>query len=515
MENFQSRQENVSVLIDSYLDLNNDDRSLFLKLLVIKLEGKEIDLLVQIVKLRGDVKDEAKNRDDDLPMDGYFAYETIDNYMEKDIKDNLDFPKDIMKDLKEIKEEMGGLCGNDGLVKVEMKKPSHNTKLIEVYDEDTKCTNIYREKSKKLIGYKFKFNKEDELEEAINGLESNEKKKKAKKCVKTKMIQQVTCTECGDVSKNNTQLLKHHRLFHKASKINPGEKRTCPTCGKSVVLRYFEYHVAKHDPQADLTRFERYECDKCGKKFVYEYLKNQHLCERDSSCFTDNDSRIICTLCLHVFNDLKEVLSHKEKNHMKAFEMNLNNKGNVSIFKCPIMDCLQMFKNISEVKKHLQSYHFSVKQVNCTNCDEKFRNSQSMKTHRQHVHGLGADLECGNCHEKFFSQAKLDHHIYLKHTDERRHLCTLCPKAFKKTDGLKRHMLCHDINNSKFQCEQCGKKFRDKVTLGYHINTHTGEKPFKCQYCSYAAASYPVLHLHKIKCPYVTNQNVSSDYTYR
>lgn len=421
-------------------------------------------------------------------------------------------------------------------VKDKTKYPKQKySKLAEVHDTETNCIKVYRERSKKLLGIKT-FNQDEELEEAISGIEykyegnvkvlekRNEKQKKGKKGrprkdpskgltalmirernrVKYRLSLQVTCMECGEVKKNKTELLEHHKLFHKVKKPNPRDKLTCPTCGKSVEWRNFEYHVAKHDPDADLTKFERFECDKCGKKFQYGHLQKKHVCEKVSSYFIDNEDRIICTLCLHVFNDLKEVLPHKQENHMQAFEMNLN-KNKDPIFECPVADCFERLTNISKVKKHLQYTHFCVKKYKCTECDEKFTISHNMKKHRQDVHGLGADLQCENCGENFFAQSRLDQHIYLKHSEDKNHLCPHCPKRFKMKNHLRRHMFTH-TQISNFECEQCGKKFRDKATLGYHINTHTGEKPYKCPYCPYGAASYPVLHLHKIKCPYANAQ---------
>merc|ERR1712156_699400 len=96
-------------------------------------------------------------------------------------------------------------------------------------------------------------------------------------------------------------------------------------------------------------------------------------------------------------------------------------------------------------------------------------------------------------------------HIDRVHNKHKPWQCQFCEKTFATTSDLKQHLSSHGMGKIH-KCEDCGREFSNRDSAILHrkqhnnVRSHTGEKPFNCEFCSRGFSQVTTLKNHKKVC---------------
>ena len=230
--------------------------------------------------------------------------------------------------------------------------------------------------------------------------------------------------------------------------------------------------VAKKDDLLPLLKFnqneEKFQCSICNFLFserqaLYNHLRSIHKNEINTKSIinTKSEGNQDCdgSVCKKVYG--KEGKGTKfwckkcSKELQLAKEMRKESKAGV----CP--ECGLLANNLSA---HRKDSHYTEKQT-CSICSLEFRNLGRLHEHKK-IHDKVPCTECG----KLFGTNRIKRHMQSAHTPD---------------------------DQKKYRCDTCGKGFIENQRLSDHINVHTGEKPYKCKFCSSCFASNGTHALHE------------------
>ncbi|CAG4969619.1 unnamed protein product [Colias eurytheme] len=260
-----------------------------------------------------------------------------------------------------------------------------------------------------------------------------------------------------DCSICKQRILRVRKLSHMNTHTT---KYICCVCGMEChPATNLDYHLnSKHRTVV--------QCKKCHLQFINRTECNSH--------YIRIHLRFICDYCGNGFKTKKRLIHHIGIRH--------------SEHRCNICD--KLYSSKTALKMHNLAAH--VKSISeetyCVECNLYFNNEFLLKNHlmtsTKHVQKRFPCTECGKVYHK---KTTLNNHYNLVHLKKSKNYCELCDKYFLTGNRLRGHKATtHDgLPKPKTKmCSICGRAFHTNRILQNHMRTHTGERPFHCEFCT-------------------------------
>ena len=131
-----------------------------------------------------------------------------------------------------------------------------------------------------------------------------------------------------------------------------------------------------------------------------------------------------------------------------------------------------------------QNMHMGIKPFKCTFCDRSYQTLTNMRTHRKEAHAEEWKVERGKLTSRGRASSKP---------------CPNCGETFPLKSDLNQHLAeTHGDSGARaLQCQTCDKWLSSKLMLKNHTRTHTGERPFICDFCRMSFFSEKTLSAHR------------------
>jgi len=148
--------------------------------------------------------------------------------------------------------------------------------------------------------------------------------------------------------------------------------------------------------------------------------------------------------------------------------------------KCPSIAGPVLYEEVKDEASGRKRYTCTVEGCPEVAAGKSWQNKTSFESHvaKKHDSISIKKFECEDCDQKFISKTLLTKHRWSEHVDSSRkkaYTCSLCGRVLNKRQSLIAHERSH-TGERPFKCEYCERRFITKQSLSRHImNKHAAE----------------------------------------
>jgi len=468
----------VQGLVNLFLNMDRRSREMFIKLLVVKMEEQELDLILEVVDMRNQNNNDfnilnVKEDDVKIEPDHNYETETSDkNYEDK----KMDFDNEgslfTLKDDLSIDSQIPTYTSNNFNLKNQMETSTTEIKC-------SYCVQSF-------------FNKKDF-------------KKHSTIHPEYKIEGKPFCCDICPKSFYTITELKRHKNKHDG--IKPFLCDQCPHASTSK-SHLKEHKLGCHPENGPEEMLKMFVCDICSKSFgTNERLKihihRQHV---------KNDV-FSCDQCSYATSHVTSMKNHKRTHTGER------------PYVCHI--CSKTFTQPQHLNRHIKGVHMGektnkpytgylgVKNFLCDICSTAFSTPQTLKIHKESIHE-GIKYACDQCGYKVTDKRNLARHVAaihdgIKYADKQECLCQECGYKAPTKQCLKNHEELVHLG-IRYECSQCDHKATTKSNLKQHVEYAHESIQHDCKECDFTTMKKWAFHKHMTNHRKAHAQNQNSPF---